>query len=137
MGDLDASTAEAAKQVGDQVVFDLVLGKPGEHGEQPKHRSFDFSWGTSGGKSVGFQSALHGQTRRVSEGLQCPVPGHPLIHSLIPSNSSEHTHGAVCGDPEEKTRGLSPGCHQHTQGISWRSGKSTRLGLKSWTFAAA
>lgn len=39
--DLDGSTAESAQQVGDDVVFDLVLGEPGEHGEQPKHHRFD------------------------------------------------------------------------------------------------
>lgn len=39
--DLDGSTTESAQQVGDDVVFDLVLGEPGEHGEQPKHHSFD------------------------------------------------------------------------------------------------
>lgn len=39
--DLDASTAESTQQVGDEVVFDLVLGEPGEHGEQPKHHGFD------------------------------------------------------------------------------------------------
>lgn len=41
MWDLDASTAEAAKKVGDDVVFDLVLGEPRENGEQPKHCGFD------------------------------------------------------------------------------------------------
>lgn len=39
--DLDASTAEAAKNVGDDVVFDLVLGEPRENGEQPEHCGFD------------------------------------------------------------------------------------------------
>lgn len=39
--DLDASTAEAAENVGDNVVFDLVLGEPRENGEQPEHCGFD------------------------------------------------------------------------------------------------
>lgn len=48
--DLDGATAEATKQVRDDVVSDLVLGEPGEHGEQPKQHRFDFGRGTSGGK---------------------------------------------------------------------------------------
>lgn len=48
--DLDASTTESAQQVGDEVVFDLVLREPGEHGEQPKHHGFDLGRGTSGGE---------------------------------------------------------------------------------------
>lgn len=39
--DLDGSPAESTKQVGNDVVFNLVLGEPGEHRQQPKHHSFD------------------------------------------------------------------------------------------------
>lgn len=40
MWDLDGPSAESAKQVGDDVVSDLVLREPGEHGEQPEHHGF-------------------------------------------------------------------------------------------------
>lgn len=56
--DLDGSTTEAPKQVGNKVVFDLILGEPGEHREQPKHHGFDLGRGASGEKRAYFQSAL-------------------------------------------------------------------------------
>lgn len=54
MRDLDRPTAEAAKQVGDEVVFDLVFGEPGEHREHPKHHGFDLGRGKSEGKKGRF-----------------------------------------------------------------------------------
>lgn len=56
--DLDGSTAEAPEQVGNNVVFDLILGEPGEHREQPKQHGFDLGRGTSGEKRVYFPSVL-------------------------------------------------------------------------------
>lgn len=86
--DLDGSTTESAQQVGDDVVFDLVLGEPGEHREQPKHHSFDLGRGTSEGR--GQASSQHSMvwTLRVAEGLQAPVPGHSFIHSFIQNSFS-------------------------------------------------
>lgn len=74
---LDGSTAEAAKQVGDDVVFDFVLGEPGEHREQPKHHGFDLGRGTSGGQRGRFPvSAAPAWT-------QYPVTGHLFVQNSL------------------------------------------------------
>lgn len=81
---LDGSTAEATKKVRDDVVFDFVLGKPGEHREQPKHHGFDLGRGTSGGKMGRFPVyAALAWALQVGEGLQYPVAAHHSfkIHS--------------------------------------------------------
>lgn len=38
---LDAPPTESTQQVRDDVVFDLVLGEPGEHRQQSKHNGFE------------------------------------------------------------------------------------------------
>lgn len=62
--DLDGSTTEASEQVGDDIVFDFVLGEPGEYGKQPKHHGFDLGRGASGGKMGRFpvSAALAGRS---------------------------------------------------------------------------
>lgn len=103
MWHLDGSTAEATKQVRDDVVFDFVLGEPGEHREQPKHHGFDLGWGTSGGKTGRFSvSAVPAWALQVGEGLQYPVAAH---HSFkIHSKCDGHAYCTVCQTLRRKSR---------------------------------
>lgn len=100
---LDGPTAEATKQVGDDVVFDFVLGEPGEHREQPKHHGFDLGRGTSGGKTGRFPvSAAPTWALPVGEGLQYPVAAH---HSFkIHSKCDGHAYWTVCQTLRRKSR---------------------------------
>lgn len=52
---LDASPTESTQQVRDDVVFDLVLGEPGEHRQQPKHNGFELGRGAPAGEDSGLQ----------------------------------------------------------------------------------
>lgn len=52
---LDTSPTESTQQVRDDVVFDLVLGEPGENRQQPKHDGFELGGGAPVGGEGGLQ----------------------------------------------------------------------------------
>lgn len=129
MWDLDGSTADAAQKVRDDVIFDLVLGEPREHGEQPEHCGFDLGRGTSGGEEGRFpvSTAQLGCSESGIDSNILFLVIHPFVHSFTQNSVSTHT---VWQDfllraitmPWALAGGLIADCSP---------GKSMRLGLKA------
>lgn len=112
MWHLYTTPTESTQQVRDDVVFDLVLGEPGEHRQQPKHNGFELGGGAPGGEEEG---RLQGMLASLGVGSLSSRSAHP-----VPRDAVE---GELCLKRESPA--IHPG--HRCKPSTW---ESTRLGFK-------